>query len=263
MITQLFGLLVVVLASINPSLGSEETPTKLATEEAEKLRFTPHITAEAVTRPKGKMAFQRAVGANLNTSLFLSAFTYSVSKRLEIGTVLTYYLFSEHKFNINFKYNFYRGQEFFWSVGLSTFSSELIAEPGEPPPPKGVLLGITALQFLVNYMPLGSRYKFAANYNSVSTNLSGFEGDDETYEIGLANEFGLDVSYNFHAPFDLTVGLGWLRQDGVSALEEVEFGFGSSVRWYRPEKLFSSPTAGLHYSPESGSVEVLLSSSLY
>lgn len=265
--TKILGFLVSTLLASPFCYGQNENPTseiiQKQSEKGENLRFTPHITAEAVTRPKGKMAFQRAVGANLNTSLFLSAFTYAVAKRWEIGTVLLFYLIPEHRYNFSVKYNFYRGDEFFWSLGLSSFSSRLGKEPNEPPPPKGVTLGITSLQLLLNYVPKGSRYKFGVNYNSISTDLVGLNGDDSSYLLGLEDEFGIDVSYNFRSPLDLTFGLGWLRQNGVSALEQVEFGFGSSIRWYRPEKFFSSPTTGLHYSPKSGSIEFLLSSSIY
>lgn len=238
--------------------------TELQIEE-QNIRFTPHISAEALTRKKGKFSFQRAVGANLNTSFFLSAFTYSVTNRLEFGTVLINYFVPEHKFNFNFKYNFWRGKEFFWSLGFSFFENKIEDQFLDPQyQGKGLRLGINAFQILVNYLPLNSNFKFGLNYNLVDTTILGLNDEDDELVIASEDELGLDISYALkNRPLDVTLGLGWLRQSGVSSLEDVEFGFGSSVRWYRPKKFLSSPTTGLHYSPGSGSVEFLLSSSIY
>ncbi len=251
----------------NPAMDKptkkKSVQTKTSPEAFRNNRFTPHISAEAQTRPKGKFAFQRAVGANLNTSLFLSAFTYAVSNRVELGTVLLYYTEDLHRFNMNLKYNFWKGEEFFWSFGFSFFQSDLDKKDLEPAlQALDIGVGINAFQLLLNYLPLNSNYKFGLNYSFIDTTLIGLQ--DEDLSIASESEFGVDISYAFNKrPMDITFGTGWLRQSGISSLEKVEFGFGSSVRWYRPKKFLSSPTGGLHYSPKSGSVEFLLSSSLY
>jgi hypothetical protein len=91
----------------------------------------------------------------------------------------------------------------------------------------------------------------------------GLNGSNDEFEIGNIAEYGLDVSYNINALYDLTVGLGWLRETGFSALEEVQFGSGLSFRWYRPKLFFSSPTFGVHFTPESSATEILFSTSIY
>ncbi len=227
-------------------------------------RFTPHISAEAETRDRGKFAFQRAVGANLNTNTLLSAFTYALTDRLEIGTVLLNFTQEQHIFNFNLKYNFWRRPQFLWSLGFSFADFKLDTSELEPQYQNlDLRVGIGAIQILFNYIPFNSKFKFGVNYNVINTSISGFE-NEESIEIANKAEFGLDVSYAFEdRPVDLTIGAGWLRQIGFSAVEEVEFGFGSSVRLYLPEMFFSSPTTGFHYSPKSGSVEFLVSSSIF
>ncbi|MCO5114643.1 MAG: hypothetical protein M9899_10790 [Bdellovibrionaceae bacterium] len=231
----------------------------------ERARFTPHITAEAVTRPKGKFAVQRAVGANLKTHALFSSTTYAVLNRIEIGTILTYYFLENHRYNFNIKYNFYRGKEFFWSLGysLTNYKVETVDDGSSTSTYEGVDLEFMALQFLFNYIPQHSRFKFAANLNILDAILHNWDGTDRKMLLGLTSELGVDISYSFDEPYDLTFGFGWLREAGMSALEERAFGFGASVRWYRPEKLFSSPTIGVHYTPQNGQIEPLFSTTFY
>jgi hypothetical protein len=245
-------------------LQAQTSSQELLLESAQEYRFTPHISAEAYTRKKGKFSFQRAVGANLNTSMFLSTFTYALTNRLEIGTVPFYYIDKLHNANFNFKYNFWRSEVFLWSAGLSYFESDLDKEGLDPSLQNlDLRVRISAIQILMNYLPKASKFKYGVNLNIVDTLLVGLTGNNDEFTLGSKTEFGLDVSYSAKSSIDITVGMGWLREAGVSALENVKFGLGSSVRWYRPKKLFSSPTAGLHYTPDTGSVGVLLSSSFY
>ena len=231
----------------------------------ERARFTPHITAEAVTRPKGKFAVQRAVGANLNTHMLFSSTTYAILNRVEIGTTLMHYFIENHRYNFNIKYNFYRGKEFFWSFGysLTNYKVDTIGDGSGPPIDEDIELEYMALQLLFNYIPINSRFKFSVNFNILDATLHNWDGDDGELLLGLTSELGVDISYSFDEPYDLTFGFGWLREAGMSALEERAFGFGASVRWYRPEKLFSSPTIGVHYTPQNGQIEPLFSTTFY
>lgn len=255
-------LMILGLSPINIVFANEAQPAETLKSEFNN-RFTPHITAEAETRNKGKFSFQRAVGANLNTNLFLSSLTYAITNRLEIGTVLITYLIENPIININFKYNFWRTERFKWSVGFSSSRGSL-DNPNNDPALDDVDFTIGAVQLLFNYFPLNSKFKFGLNINSVSTSLIGLNGnEDEALELGNIVEYGADVSYHINNILDTTFGFGWLREAGVSALEKVEFGFGSSVRWYRPNKFLSSPTIGLHFSPKTETFEFLLSTSFY
>lgn len=247
----------------------EEPEVKKAKKEAkveilyEKARFTPHITAEAVTRPKGKFAVQRAVGANLNTHLLLSSTTYSVLDRLEVGTTILQFFDKEHRHNYNLKYNFYRGEQYFWSVGYNTSSYDIkIKEPGVLYDDDATLT-LSSMQILLNYIPLNSNFRFGMNLNLVYAGIDGWDGDDGILLLGTTAELGVDISYSFKEPYDLTFGLGWLRESGVTALEKRAFGFGSSLRWYRPKAFLSSPTAGIHYTPSSDTVSFLFSTTFY
>lgn len=259
-------LLLPLFSFIRPVMAQiKQTQKPPALEEAEELRFTPHITAEAYTRKKGKFAFQRSVGANLKTNLLLTSTTYAITNRMEIGTTLMYYLIDTHRWNATFKYNFWRTKQYLWSFGFSFFESNLETTDMDPSLQNlDLKVSVSSFQILFNYLPIGSKFKYGVNYNTIVTSLYGLsEDEDNDLLLGSASEFGVDISYNFKQAYDITIGLGWLREQGVTALEEVEFGFGPSVRWYRPEKFLSSPTAGVHFTPKTSAVEFLLSSSFY
>lgn len=252
-----------VSPSKNNSPKNYNIPTRETPREVRAYRFTPHITAEARTREKGKFSFQRAVGANLNTNLLLASLTYSIHDRLEIGAVIANYFVGNHIANINLKYNFYRTRDFYWSVGMSSSQSKLNNEDSDPDL-DNVKIALAAVQILLNYLPEGSRFKFGMNVNLVNTSLVGIGGKEaDFYEIGAAEELGFDVSHEFHDTLEITTGGGWLRESGLTALEDIEFGVGGSVRWYRPDQFISSPTFGLHFTPSNNSFELLVSTSFY
>ncbi len=169
-----------------------------------------------------------------------------------------------HRWNLNLRYNFWRSNTFLWSAGFSIFESNFDEEDLDPSlRGLGLKVGINTFQILFNYLPNNSNFKYGVNYNTVLTNIIGLQGEDDTLEIGALSELGVDISYAFQQTFDVTLGFGWLREDGFSALEKIRFGFGPSLRWYRPKKLLSSPTLGIHYTPSSGDTEALFSSSIY
>ncbi len=240
--------------------------TTALAKNQDPLRFTPHITSEAYTQKQWGVSFQRSVGANLNSNFLLSSLTLAVSDRLEIGTVPTFYFHSLHAGNLSFKYNFWRSPIYMWSLGLNSVFFDIDqSSHGFPETLKGSDVGVsvTSIQLLLNYFPKWSDLKFGVNVNAITNRLTGVSEIEEELSIEEDWEFGLDISKPFQNKVDLTLGLGWLREFGAAANEKVSFGFGLSNRWYRAEKFFSSPTLGLHYSPEIGKVGLLLSSSIY
>ena len=225
------------------------------------IRFTPHITAEAWTHPQWSLSLQRAVGSNLNTDFLLSSFNLSVTDRIEIGTSPLFYFTKTHILNFSAKYNFWRTKRFLWSLGFNAAAFNLEDENGEE---LEAQINLLSYQILLNYLPGWTSLKFGFNLNYVEASLSDFEpGSDDELLLDGQLEFGLDISKPFHKNKEITLGLGWLRQSGVTALEEVEFGFGLSFRLYRPKKFLSSPTLGLHYGIDSENIAFLISTSFY
>lgn len=224
------------------------------------LRFTSHITAEAWTSQRGSFSLQRAVGANLNTNFLLSSLNYSLLSRLEIGTTPINYFMDGHKFNLNLKYNFWRTPVYLWSVGYNLTVFRLKDDEGVD---LGGDLQLNSLQIIFNYFPKWTILKFGMNFNVSSADFIDDQNDDNPISLKSQSEFGIDLSYPFLNSYAFTLGLGWLRELGFSPFEDRAFGFGPSFRWYRPDKLLSSPTVGVHFVPETGSFAFLVSTTFY
>ncbi len=223
----------------------------------ESITFTPHITIEALTKKQWSLSLNKFPGANLNTSFLLSSISISVHDRLEIGTAPAFYFVDNHKYNINLKYNFYRGRQFQWALGLSQVKYRL--EDNDFP---NADFTINNLILAVNYHPSFLRLKFGIFYGVVSQRLEKVDALTQALSYNSKREFGIDISYPFKNNIDVTLGFGRIRDSGVNADEPVNFGFGPSVRFYRKNSFFSTPTAGLHYTPETKEFQYLLSSSI-
>lgn len=231
--------------------------------QLDEYRFTPHISADAVTRKKWGIAFQQSVGANLNTHVLLKSLTLAVTDRVEIGTVPTYYFLDDHIFNISVKYNFWRAREFVWAVGFSTAIFDIDDEDFQE---SQLTYNISAMQILLNYFPDWTHFSFGLNLNILRDSVRGSKNGAETEELAAGDrvyEAGIDVSHSFGENIDITYGFGFSRESGVTTFEENHFGLGASARWYRPGKLFSTPTVGFHYTPETEDVEFLISTAIY
>jgi hypothetical protein len=109
---------------------------------------------------------------------------------------------------------------------------------------------------------LASRWSFGLAINQLYTDATIKYGAVEKIKQYLT-EPGLDISYAWNDKIDTTLGLGLLREQGLSAFESVQFGFGASLRWNRPEKFLSAPQFGVHFTPETENVLYLLSTTIY
>ena len=256
--------LLLILLLILFSLRSLAEAPKDTLESLRKQTLTPHITVATKTGEQWDVNLQRTVGANLNTNLLLSSLTLAVYTRVEIGTVPLFYLIPEHNFNFSIKYNFWRTKHFIWSVGSSFLDFAL--DTAELPPPytnREASLFLQSHQLALNYFPEWTRLKFGLSYTNIQSSITGLNDTIRDLSAEDQNEAGMDITYSFNDPIDVTFGFGGLREAGISASEKVRFGFGSSIRWYRPEKLFSTPTIGIQYTPETGSVQFLVSTKIY
>lgn len=225
-----------------------------------EFRFTPHITAEAWTGKQWSVSLQRSVGSNLNTNFLLSSLSLSVTNRLEVGTSPTLYVLEDHMVNLSLKYNFWRTTVYLWSIGFNTSAFKLRDGDGNQLEES---LNLLSFQILLNYLPQWTNFKFGVNLNFAEAIVDSPNPGVDEFSLDEKWEFGVDITKPFHGNKEVTLGMGWLRESGFSALEKVEFGLGVSFRLYRPGKFISSPTVGVHSSVDGENVSFLVSTSFY
>lgn len=228
-----------------------------------KKELAAHITTDAQTGSVGHVSLTRSPGANLNTDLLLASLSVVIVDRFSIGTVPALYLIDEHRVNVAGKYFFWKGEEFFWALSphyvLYHVRNNLETAPFSP---YFLEIDIYGLQLAVNYMPLGTRWSFGISINQLYTNAKIKYGLTEKVAKNLT-EPGVDVSYAWNEKIDTTLGLGLLRSQGLSAFEDVKFGFGVSMRWNRPGRFWSAPQFGVHYTPDTDNFLYLFSTKIY
>ena len=217
--------------------------------------FTPHLTIDARTRRPGKVSFQRAPGANINTGVLLSSVTVAVAPRIELGSMPVFYALKEHRYNYNVKWNFWKGDLIDWSFGYSQFSSEVRIE--DDVESKALKFDNSASQIAFNLHPKWTRFIFSASYSGALTRITG-DKLIELYTTRQISDFACDLSYPVSRRLDVTVGAGSLRETGFSAYEDRKFGFGASTGVYFPNGFISKVALGTHYVPSIGQFQTLL-----
>jgi hypothetical protein len=228
-----------------------------------KKDLAAHATVNAQTGPVGHVSLGRSPGANLNTDLLLASLSVTVVDRLSLGTVPVLYLVPEHKWNLAAKYFFWKGQEFFWALASSfVYYSTDDVLPGTPPTPYSLSLDVYSLQLAVNYLPIGSPWSFGLSVSQVYTDAR-FTLDTSLKIKSHITEPAFDASYSWSPTIDTTLGLGYLRNEGLSAFESNRFSYGLSLRWIRPGLFLSAPQFGIHHTPSTDNVLYLFSTTLY
>ncbi|WP_413287650.1 hypothetical protein [Bdellovibrio sp. HCB337] len=227
--------------------GAEE----VAIENSFKHSFTPHSTVSARTGEWGSVALQRTPGTNRKTSALMSSLTAVVIPRLEIGTALLLHTSPYHNSNFNVKVNFFRSDLMNWALSYSN----ILWRPPYYDTGTSIIyekLKIESLSLVTNIQPEGSLWSYGVSTTFSSTYVE-VEGLPFKFTEEAQPEYNLDISYEWSGREDITLGLGMLRDQGLTAFEKTRFGFGVSYALYRPQKLFSKPTVGLHYTPDVGS----------
>lgn len=213
--------------------------------------FTPHSTSSARTGEWGSVALQRTPGTNRNTNVLISSLTVTILPRLELGTAVLLHPSPYHISNYNLKLNFFRSDFMDWAFSYSNIlwrsifydtGTTLIYQR----------LNIQSHSLTTNIHPEGSQFSYglSATFSSTLLRVEALKAEHlETSEP----EYNLDISYQLSEREDITLGLGTLRDQGLTAYEKTRFGFGISYALYRPQRLFSKPSVGIHYTPENGS----------
>jgi len=223
--------------------------------------FNAVTTAPARTLPKWKVAFQRSPGANINTTLLANSLSLGVLPRLEVGTAPVFFLSPQHRYNFNFKVNFWKGDWIDWGYAYSEtrFRMNLQTFYGEENP--DLIMHTSSL--LVNLHP--DAWPFQASL-FVANSCGYIDAKDAfvfIYTFQCREEAGIDVQIPVRDRSWLTLGHATLREAGLSPYESTALGWGAALSTYRPGEFFSRPSVGLYYVPATGSTMALLSTTFY
>lgn len=247
----------IALSGIGAAFAAEVEENSPESSPQQVRSFTPHITLIARTLDWGKVSLQRSTGANINTTFLLNSLMVTAVPRLEVGTAPLPYLFMQHRWNANAKLNFYRHENLDLSLAFASSQYRYVDIVYGP-----VGFSILSAQFGMNIRPAQFPLWIGA---MVARNTTYIE-DDSRIVLGSyesTDEWGLDLSYPLFEVFDVTLGLGRLRNEGYSAYESTHFGWGATVAWYRPGRFFSKPALGFHYAAAAKKTQILFTTHFY
>lgn len=246
--------------SFAQELVSEFFPTP---EKAEtRLIFNPLASISARTLPPGRVGFQKAGGANVNSSMLTNALSVGILPRLELGVVPMFYATAPGSMNYTGKVNIYKGSEVDWALSFSqtSFNSELKEDGKVIENPKLVL---NSYQIGVNYHPDEKDFVVSP----FATNVCGYLDSNNSlvyvYSLKCELEWGLDVQWRFKEKEWLTFAYGHLRDSGLSPYESMSTGGGVAWSQFRPSELLSRPSIGVYYTPKTGEILYLVSTTFY
>lgn len=225
--------------------------------------FNPVVSTSARTLPQWQMGFQRAGGANVNSHMLVNALSVGVLPRVELGTVPMFYLTAPGSSNYTAKLNFYRGDKVDWAASFTEtrFKSQ-ITEKGQIVEEPDLVLRSVQLGF--NYRPeWNSNVTLSPFFNHICGYLDSRNGLTFVYSLKCEAEWGLDMQYQIKDREWVTLAWGHLREAGLSPYEEMNTGIGMAWSQFRPKEMFSRPSVGVYYTPETNDALFLLSTTFY
>ncbi len=218
--------------------------------------YHPHVTIAAKTVNKGSFSYQLAPGASVTHNVFINSLSYGVFESLEIGTIPIFYFDKIHRYNYNFKYNFYKSNNLSLSVGFSSISFDLSKEYSivDNPPTD---YKINFISFSMNYDIPKTTYYTGFTFNRVSSyaNKSAFLN---TYEVN--DEWAIDIGKKINNKYSLTLGVGE-HKIGITRPKN-SFGVGASLILTKKFSYFSNLAIGIQYLTDEKSALYLFSADL-
>lgn len=227
-----------------------------------RIIFNPVVSTTARTLPQWQVGFQRTSGANINSNMLANSLSVGVFPRLELGVVPSFYATAPGSSNFASKLNFFKSDEIDGALSFTEirFRSEIKKSGVVIERPDLVL---HSAQVGLNYHPDGWDYTFSPFLNQVtgymdSSNTTAFVDSLETKV-----EWGLDVQWQMKDREWLTFAYGFLRDAGLSPYQRMNSGMGVAWSQFRPKEMFSRPSIGVYYSPNTGDVQYLVSTTFY
>ncbi|WP_413585196.1 hypothetical protein [Bdellovibrio sp. HCB274] len=249
-------LLTILLSGVSVLAGTDSASEK-------RVVFNPVVSTSARTLPQWRFGYQRTGGANINTHLLTNAVSVGVLPRLEIGTVPMFYAAAPGSSNYTAKVNFYRGEQVDWAVSFteSRFKSEIKTSGGVVERPD---LLLQSVQLGLNYRPeWNGNITFSPFANNVCGRIESKDPWVLIYSLKCETEYGLDFQYQIKDREWLTLAYGHLREAGLSPYEQLNAGVGVAWSQFRPKEMFSRPSVGLYYIPDTQNILYLLSTTFY
>ncbi|MEK2690832.1 hypothetical protein [Bdellovibrio sp. GT3] len=233
-----------------------------AEEKTESLyKFNPVTSASARTLPQWHVAFQKAGGANINSNFLANSLSIGILPRFEMGVIPLFYT-NKNSSNYTGKVNFWKGDQVDWAFSFTEarFRTEIKQNAQVIERPDLIL---RSMQLGLNYRIPDSDFTISPFVTSVSGYLNSKDAVAFIYSYEIKTEWGLDMQWNFQDRQWLTLGYGFLRNSGISAYEMMSSGFGFAWSFFRPKELFSRPSVGLYYTPETANTLFLATSTFY
>jgi hypothetical protein len=206
--------------------------------------FHPLASINARTIQKGTLSLGRAPLGNLNSDFLTSSLNFGVFERLEIGTAALFYAIPEHKYNFVFKYNFYQGENFDWSLihGETVFRTK-IENNDEVEKPD---IKMDSTQLAMNYHPKNSKWALGLSGTMSCGQVKSKNAMIRLYSYRCEAEHGVDLQYHTFRNQWMTIGHGKMRESGISPFESTVSGAGAAYTWFRENKFLSRPSIGLY-----------------
>lgn len=231
-------------------------------ENLPKPKFYSHMTTSARTIEVERLAFETFPGANNLSPFLYNNLSLGVSRNAQIGVVPAFYLFSftNHRFNGNFKWNFYDEEGLVFSFGVSHFSllasdstgtqkKEIIENDGSVT--KNPYLSWTFYSLSSNYFFPESKFSagLLTSYVVLNTNSAYIQSYADSK--GVLPEWAVDLSYAFKPNFYLTSGIGQQRVFLFDVFEsERPLSYGITSTFLANRKWLSRVSIGIQLKPE-------------
>jgi hypothetical protein len=259
-IYSLFILLLIASNSSAQELVSEFFPIP---EKAEtRLIFNPLVSVSARTLPPGRVGFQKAGGANVNSSMLTNALSVGLLSRFEMGVVPMFYITAPGSTNFTGKVNLYKGEEVDWAFSFSqtNFKSEIKEKDKVVESPDLVL---KSFQLGMNFHPDSQDFIVSPFLTNVCGYLDSTLSSTYVKSLKCELEWGLDYQWRLKEKEWLTFAYGHLRDSGLSPYESMSSGAGVAWSQFRPSEILSRPSIGIYYAPKNGEVLYLVSTTFY
>jgi hypothetical protein len=227
-----------------------------------RIIFNPVVSTTARTLPQWQVGFQRTSGANINSNLLANSLSVGVFPRLELGVVPMFYATASGSSNFTSKLNFYKSDEVDGAIAFTEtrFRSEVKTEGKVTERPDLVL---HSAQIGLNYHPDGYDFTISPFLNQVTGYVDSTNTLTYVYSMETKTEWGMDVQWQMKDRQWLTFAYGFLRDAGLSPYENMNSGMGVAWSQFRPKEMFSRPSVGVYYSPNTGNVQYLISTTFY
>ena len=227
-----------------------------------RIIFNPVVSTTARTLPQWQVGFQRSSGANINSNMLANSLSVGVFPRLEFGVVPLFYATASGSSNFTGKLNFYKSDEIDGALSFTEtrFRSSVKTDAGPTEHPDLVL---HSAQLGFNFHPEGSDFTISPFINRVTGYMDSANVYTYVDSLETKTEWGTDIQWQFKDREWITVAYGFLRDAGLSPYENMNTGMGVAWSQFRPKEMFSRPSVGVYYSPNTGNIQYLVSTTFY